>query len=157
MDRIAKDNPGLRYATRMLPAFAGKPAVSFAGGEYLAINAASQHKAEAKKLVTFLTSAKQALEFAKALPGGTTPADLSVANDPFLQSPARKVFTEQLRSSKMTPVHPKWLEIEKVIEDEVSGALLGQKDAKKALDDAQSGVNLAAGGEPTTPEEPAGQ
>jgi|GEM_PF-149905 len=156
VDRIGKDNPSLRYAVRKLPSFPGKPSVSFAGGEYLAINAASTHKAEAKKLITFLTSAKQALEFAKALPGGTTPADLSVASDPFLQSPARKVFTEQLLSARMTPVHPKWLEMEKVIEDEVAGALLGQKDAKKALDDAQYGVSLAAGGESTTPEESAG-
>lgn len=146
VERIAKDSPKLRYGVAMLPKFAGKPAMSFAGGEYLAINESSKHKAEARKLVAFLTSAKQALEFAKALPGGTTPADLSVANDPFLQSPARKVFTEQLRSARMTPVHPKWLEIEEIIEDEVSAALLATKPAKQALDDAHARITTLLGG-----------
>lgn len=136
VDRIAKDNPKLKYGLTILPSFTGKAAVSFAGGEYLAINEASRHKAEAKALITFLTSPKQALEFAKSLPGGTTPADMSVANDSFLQSPARKVFTDQLRSARMTPVHPKWLEIEEIVEDEVSAALLGQKSAEQALNDA---------------------
>jgi multiple sugar transport system substrate-binding protein len=140
VDRIAKDNPGLRYGVAELPRFAGKKSVSFAGGEYLAINESSEHKAEAKKLITFLTSPKQALEFAKALPGGTTPADMSVASDPFLQSPGRKVFTEQLRSARMTPVHPKWLEMEGIIEEEVSAALLGEKTAQKALDDANARI-----------------
>ncbi|MEP7219428.1 MAG: sugar ABC transporter substrate-binding protein [Bacteroidota bacterium] len=146
VDRIAKDKPDLHYVLRTLPKFAGKNAVSFAGGEYLAINGASAHQQEAKKLIAFLTSPKQALEFAKALPGGTTPADLSLANDPFLQGPARKVFTEQLRSSRMTPMHPKWLEMEKAIEDAVAEALQGDKDAKAALDQAQYGITLAKGG-----------
>jgi ABC-type glycerol-3-phosphate transport system substrate-binding protein len=140
VDRIAKDSPGLRYGVAVLPSFAGKKSVSFAGGEYLAINNESKRKAEAKKLIVFLTSPKEALEFAKALPGGTTPADMSVANDPFLQSAGRKVFTEQLHSAKMTPVHPKWLEIEGIIEEEVSAALLGNKTAQQALDAANTRV-----------------
>lgn len=146
VDRIARDNPSLKYGVALLPTFAGHPGVSFAGGEYLAINEASGRKEEAKKLVTFLTKPGQALEFAKALPGGTTPADMSVADDPFLQSPARRVFTEQLRSARMTPVHPKWLEIEEVIEDEVAAALLGQKTSEQALESAQVRVAQITGG-----------
>jgi ABC-type glycerol-3-phosphate transport system substrate-binding protein len=154
VDRIAKDNPKLRYGVAPLPKFAGKNAVSFAGGEYLAINADAKNKGEAKKLITFLTSPAQALEFAKALPGGTTPADMSVAGDPFLQSPGRKVFTEQLRSAKMTPVHPKWLELEEIIEDEVAGALLGQKSSQQALDAANVRIaGIAGGGTATAPAE----
>ena len=154
VDRIAKDNPKLHYGVAPLPKFAGKNAVSFAGGEYLAINADAKNKAEAKKLITFLTSPKQALEFAKELPGGTTPADMSVAGDPFLQGPARKVFTEQLRFARMTPVHPKWLELEEIIEDEVAGALLGQKSAQQALDAANARMaQIAGGGAAATGEE----
>jgi ABC-type glycerol-3-phosphate transport system substrate-binding protein len=153
VERIAKDNPKLHYGVALLPAFAGKKAVSFAGGEYLAINEASSHKAEARKLIAFLTSAKQALEFAKALPGGTTPADLSVAGDAFLQSPARRVFTEQLRSARMTPVHPKWLEIEEIIEDEVGTALLAGKTSQQALNDAQYRIGQLLNGGAATPGE----
>jgi len=137
VEKLARENPALRYRITMLPGFAGTQAVSFAGGEYLAICEDSRQKAAAKQLVTFLSSPQQALEFAKALPGGTTPADLTAASDPFLQSPTRRVLTQQLRRARMTPVHPKWLEIEEIVEYEVGAAILGEKDARSALDAAQ--------------------
>lgn len=137
VDRIGKDNPSLKYKVIQMPGFPDKPAMSFAGGEYLAISKASKNQAAAKKLITFLTSPAQALAFGKELPGGFAPADLSVANDPFLQTGWQGVFTNQLSSARMTPVHPKWLEIEEILEHEVSEALLGQKDASQALNDAQ--------------------
>lgn len=140
VDRIAKDNPTLHYGISVLPTFAGGSRVSFAGGEYLAINGGSENKEAARKLVEFLSSPEQALAFCKALPGGMTPADLSAENDPFLQSPIRRVFTEQLKTARMTPVHPRWLDIEQVIEDEVSQALLGKKSAQQALDEAQAHI-----------------
>lgn len=137
VDKIRKENPGLHYAVAPLPGFAGKPSVSFAGGEYLAISAASEQKELARALVDFLVSGPQALAFCKALPGLFAPADASVANDPYLLSPERKVFSAQLSSAKMTPVHPKWLDVEAVIEEEVSQALLGKKEAAQALVDAE--------------------
>ncbi len=137
-----------------LPAFRGKAPVSFAGGEYLAISEGSENKELARELVNFLTSGPQALAFSKALPGLFAPADESVANDPFLMSAGRKVFSTQLSSARMTPVHPKWLDIEEVIEEEVSQALLGRKEPAVALADAQkrlevllsAGMGEASGG-----------
>lgn len=136
-DRIAKDNPSLDYAVMMMPGFADKRPMSFAGGEYLAISTGSKNKEAAKKLIAFLTSPQQALAFGKELPGVYAPADLSVANDPVLQTGWQSVFTRQLADARMTPVHPKWLEIEEIIEEEVSEALLGRKEAAQALNDAQ--------------------
>ena len=43
----------------------------------------------------------------------------------------------------MTPVHPKWLDIEALIENAVSEALYGNKTPKQALDDAQFLTNQA--------------
>jgi ABC-type glycerol-3-phosphate transport system substrate-binding protein len=140
VDRIAKDNPKLNYGIAVMPKFAGGAPVSFAGGEYLAIDGASENKDAAKKLVAFLSSPEEALAFCKALPGGMTPADLSTENDQFLQGPVRRVFTAQLKTARMTPVHPRWLDIEETIEDEVSQALLGKKSAQQALDAAQSRI-----------------
>lgn len=152
-DRIARENPSLRYKTVSLPGFAGHAGVSFAGGEYLAINEKSAHRTEALRFIQFLTDPKQALEFAKALPGGTTPSDRSTMSDPFLQSGVRAAFTRQLEHAKMTPVHPKWLEIEAIIEHEVTAALLAEKDARTALDGAQAQiVALLAGDAGTDPE-----
>jgi len=137
VDKIRKDNPSLAYGVALLPTFPGGRSISFGGGEYLAINNASEQKDRARKLVAFLTSPSQALEFGKALPGGMTPADLADASDPFLQGPTRKVFTEQMRSARMTPVHPRWLDMEEIIESEVSEAMLGNKEPQQALNDAQ--------------------
>ena len=140
VEKIKKDNPKLQFGVSVLPSLKeGSPGVSFAGGEYLAINAKSNEQVKAKKLIDFLTSGKNALAFGKALPGGMTPAELSVS-DPFLTTGTRAVFTEQLKNSKMTPVHPKWLDIEEIIEDEVSECLLAQKESKQALDDAQTRI-----------------
>jgi multiple sugar transport system substrate-binding protein len=142
VDRLRKDNPSLKYAVTTMPSFEGRAPKSFAGGEYLAINDASRHKDAAKKLALFLTSAEQALAFCKDLPGGGTPADRSVASDPFLQSPTRSVFTRQLAMARMTPPNPHWLDIEEVIENEVSHALLGKKTAEQALNDAQARIGV---------------
>ncbi|MCC7437260.1 MAG: sugar ABC transporter substrate-binding protein [Armatimonadetes bacterium] len=155
-DRIRKDNPGLRFGLQTMPGFAGHQAVSFGGGEYLAINNASKQKEAAKKLVVFLTSAKQSLEFCKALPGGMTPADLSVAGDPFLQSEVRKHFTAQMKAARFTPVHPKWLDIEAIVEEEVSQAILGNKEAAQALNDAQYRLTQLTTGEAANAAETAG-
>ena len=137
VDRIAKDSPDLNFAVTQLPGFGDKPGIAFAGGEYLAISTYSEHKEAAWKLIKFLTSPEQALAFGKELPGGFTPADLSVADNPALQEGWRKVFTAQAVHARMTPVHPKWLEIEEILEDEVTNAILGQKEAEEALKDAQ--------------------
>lgn len=151
-DRIAKDNPSLPYQVLLMPGFGDKKAISFAGGEYLAISKGSKHQEAAKKLITFLTSPEQALAFGKELPGGYAPADLSAANDPFLQTGWQAVFTRQLSGARMTPVHPKWLEIEEILEEEISEALLGRKEAAQALNDAQYRIAGLMKGDGTTNE-----
>jgi multiple sugar transport system substrate-binding protein len=140
VDRLRKDNPALSFSVITLPSFDGRTPMSFAGGQFLSINEASERKQEAKKLALFLSSPEQALAFCKDLPGGSTPADRSVASDPFLQGPVRGVFTKQLTMARMTPVHPKWLDIEGVIENEVAQALLNKKTAEQALNDAQARI-----------------
>jgi ABC-type glycerol-3-phosphate transport system substrate-binding protein len=140
VDRLRKDNPGLSFAVTTLPKFGDRAPMSFAGGQFLAISEASERKEQAKALAVFLASPEQALAFCKDLPGGSTPADRSVQSDPFLQGPVRGVFTRQLSMARMTPVHPKWLDIEGVIENEVVQALLGKKTSQQALNDAQARI-----------------
>jgi ABC-type glycerol-3-phosphate transport system substrate-binding protein len=149
-DRIGKDNPGLRYGMAPLPTFPGGTSVSFLGGEYLAINEDSEHKEAAAKLIAFLISNEQVAKFCKDL-GGNAPADRSAASDPFQQSPLRIAYTRQIATSRMTPVHPQWLDMQDIIEEEVSAALLGTKSEEEALNTAQNRIvallqNNAAGG-----------
>jgi maltose-binding protein MalE len=138
-DKIGKENPLLDYAVMPLPGSAsGKPGISFAGGEYLAVNAASSNKSLALNLVKFLTDAKHALSFCKQVTeAGFPAAKAGFADSYFVSHPIRSVFARQLQSARMTPVHPRWLEMEVVIENAVVEALYGRKDAAQALHDAQ--------------------
>jgi multiple sugar transport system substrate-binding protein len=138
-DRISKDNPALRYGMAPLPTFPGGKSVSFLGGEYLAINEDSEHKDAAAKLVAFLISNEQVVKFCKDL-GGYAPADRSTVIDPFQQSAMRKPYTTQIATSRMTPVHPQWLDMQTIIEEEVSAALLGTKSEEEALNAAQNRI-----------------
>lgn len=147
MGQITKENPDLDYVVMPLPSFGEKPAYSFGGGEFLAIDSKTKQKEGARKLVSFLTSPDQALAFCKGLNSGYIPADLSVENDPFLQEGPQKGFTDQMKNSRFTPIHPKWLDIERILEEEIAHAVLGDKDATQALGDAQVRVSeeLAGG------------
>ncbi len=110
----------------------GHPGVSFAGGEYLAVNSASEMKPAAKKLVEFLTRPDNELRLAKAF--NIFPADKKLQQDSFyLKRNQGNVFIEQLANARMTPVHPKWLEIEAILEDETAQALYKKKTPEEAM------------------------
>ncbi len=112
--------------------------ISFAGGEYLAINAASPVKELALQLVRFLTDGAVAARFCRTIPEAGFPAESAFIGDSLLlQIPYRRVFAQQLRSARMTPVHPRWLDIEAVFEDAVVRALYGELTAEQALKEAQ--------------------
>lgn len=137
MKKIADGNPSLKYSVALIPGMQ-LPSMSFAGGEYLAVNAKTKKKELAEKLVHFLTDGKNALEFCKSIPEAGFPANKSTINDTYFKSVKnRDVFANQLQNARMTPVHPRWLDIEAVLENAVTASLLGEKSAELALADAQ--------------------
>lgn len=141
LSKLQKADSTIDYGVMMIPPFAGKHSSSFAGGEYLAINAKTGNPALAKEFARFMTDGKNAIEFCKLVYDAGFPADKQYTNDPYFQSiPFRSVFAEQLAHAQMTPVHPKWLDIEKIIEDATVEALLGKRTAQEALDNAQHAV-----------------
>ncbi|HET9136433.1 MAG TPA: extracellular solute-binding protein, partial [Candidatus Kapabacteria bacterium] len=110
----------------------GHPGISFAGGEYLSVNSASAMKPQAEKLVAFLSRPDIELRLAKAF--NIFPANSVLQKDSFyLTRNQGPVFIKQLENAKMTPVHPKWLEIEAILEDEVAQALYKKKTAEQAM------------------------
>ncbi|MFN9777138.1 MAG: extracellular solute-binding protein [Candidatus Kapaibacterium sp.] len=139
-DKIGKENPLLDYTVMPLPsAKPGMPGISFAGGEYLAVSEASEQKKLALALITFLTDAKNALAFCKQVTEAGFPAATEGFNDSYFAShPIRHVFAAQLQHARMTPVHPRWLEMETVIENAVVEALYGRKEPAAALGEAQA-------------------
>lgn len=117
----------------------GHPGVSFAGGEYLSVNSHSKMKVQAKKLIAFLSRADNELRLSKAF--NIFPATSTLQQDSFyLKRNQGGVFIEQLAKARMTPNHPKWLEIEAILEDEVAQALYKKKTAADAMMSADTRV-----------------
>jgi multiple sugar transport system substrate-binding protein len=128
-----------KWHTEPFPGNHGKPGVSFAGGEYLAINAKSPNLKEAQTFVKFITRPDNELQFAEAV--NMFPADTAGQHDSFyLKRREGSVFTAQLQHSRMTPVVPQWLAVEAILDDEVSRVLYHMKTATKAMEGAQRRV-----------------
>lgn len=122
-----------------IPNFSQK-GVSFAGGEYLSISKKSENQELAMKLATFLTDGKNSVEFCRAIPEAGFPADKEYYSADFYDSEYKAVFAKQLTSSKMTPMHPKWLEIEEMFEGAVEQVLYNKMTSQEAMKDLQSKV-----------------
>ncbi|HRP01162.1 MAG TPA: extracellular solute-binding protein [Candidatus Kapabacteria bacterium] len=141
IEKIKNENPNLSYHVTPIPNSTDKNGVSFAGGEYLAISAKSTNKQLAKDFAKYMTDGINSIEFCKRIVEAGFPADKNYFNDEFYKSaPRRMVFAEQLKNAKMTPVHPKWLDIENIIEEATVEVLYGKKNATVALNDAQNSI-----------------
>lgn len=136
MKKISEGNPNLEYSVALIPGM-GSSSMSFAGGEYIAINKSSKKQELAKKLLAFLTKDDNVISFCKSIPEAGFPSSKTIASLNFESVPHKDVFAKQLSLAKMTPVHPNWLEIEAILENAVTSALLGEKSAALALSDAQ--------------------
>jgi multiple sugar transport system substrate-binding protein len=117
--------------------------ISFAGGEYLAVASKTRNSQRSRDLVEYLTSALTALEMCKGVPEAGFPADRTTYQDASLLSDGMKsVFAGQLEHARMTPVHPRWLDIESILEDALIKVLLGEAEVDSALKEAQDEVDL---------------
>lgn len=138
IDKLKAENSKVRYGMALMPGMKGYPGISFAGGEYLAVSARSAKKEGAAALIKFLTDGKNSIKFCKKVMEAGFPADKNYINDSYFKSsPEKSLFAEQLKHSKMTPVHPLWLEMEAIIEESVTQALYGRMEPRGALINAQ--------------------
>ena len=138
--------PSLRVTPVLQPAYGTAPGVSFAGGEYLAVSASTGNTQMARELVQFLIDGTNAVRFCKAVPEAGFPADSAFVRDPSLMNdPMKKVFSQQLASARMTPVHPRWLDLEEILEDAVERVLLGEADPTESLARAQADAEALLG------------
>ncbi len=143
LEKIKNENPTLNFEVQTVPGVNDSLGISFAGGEYLAISKSSPNRELALKFIKYMTSGENAIKFSSKIIEAGFPADINYYNDEFYQSqPNRLVFANQLNHALMTPVHPKWLDIEAIIEEAAVEALYGKKTPKVALDDAQAKLFL---------------
>lgn len=93
------------------------------------------------KLIQFLTGGKQTMRLCRLSITAGIPADLEGQKDAFFQSISGfDVFIDQLAQSRLSAVHPKWLDIEYVFELAVSQSVYGVKTPSEALQEAQQTV-----------------
>lgn len=135
LEKIERENPSLSFTVLPIPGAEGNSVgISFAGGEYWAIVQTSSNKELARAFVAFMSACQQATHFCHQIPEAGFPAqrhcfsDTMIANNTF-----KRVFAAQLQHARMTPVHPRWLDIERILESAVVDVLYGRRDARSAL------------------------
>lgn len=143
LNMIKKENPNLKYKLIKFPKTKFSDGYSFAGGEYMAVSKSSSNKEKAKLFVKWLCNGKITIEFCKKVPEGGFPADKKYFdNEYFKSNPEKMVFVEQLKYSKMTPVHPKWLEIQDILEETFERVLYDYNSPKEAIELAKKKMKV---------------
>lgn len=122
------------YFVTAMPSPGGrKPGVSFAGGEYLVVNAATKNAELAMEFIRFLVQPPNDAAFAEAT-GSFTPVNKFTTTSYDAETrPIAEAFQQQLRNSRSTPVHPNWVSLEEVIERGIEQALYKKKSPDEAL------------------------
>ncbi|MFH2054441.1 MAG: extracellular solute-binding protein [bacterium] len=132
--KISHAESGLNYCVALVPGpDIDTPGLSFAGGEYLVVNAATDGPEECVDLLRFLVQPEQdawfcavANSFTAANRNAVVPVDTS-------REDIAAVFREQLLLSRPSPTHPKWVYLEEAIEQGVEQALYGERTPASAL------------------------
>lgn len=125
-----------------IPSFNGKKGISFAGGEYLSINNKSENKELSEKLIKYLTDGANTIKFCKKVNEAGFPADNEFYKDNYFNEQKYKgVFSMQLKNAKMTPVHPKWLDIQDVIENLTENIIYNDVEINEELRKSSEKIN----------------
>ncbi|MCX8051466.1 MAG: extracellular solute-binding protein [Chlorobi bacterium] len=135
IEKIEHENPSLPFRAVVLPGRErATPGISFAGGEYWAIARATSNSELARAFIEFMTDRPQVVRLCSQIAEAGFPARRDCFADTSLtRHPAKRVFAEQLRWARMTPVHPRWLDIERILEAAVVDVLYGRSDARTSL------------------------
>jgi len=130
------------WTTAPLPAIdeADYPGVSTAGGSSFVIFHASTHKDDAFRLIEYLASVTQQVEFYRLI--GDLPARIAAWDDPELTGePRLRAFRAQLQHVQPMPRLPEWERIAWAIAEAAERAILGQQTIDQSLDQLQTEVD----------------
>ena len=131
------------WAPAVIPHFEGKPSAPLFITDTIVMFNSSKSKAEAGKFLDFFYQDEWRLQFDKLT--GFPPVTKSLGDDPHFQNPVAQVMVKSMEGSKPWPLIAEWPECTEVIWNAVSLTLLGEKDAKTALDDAAAEIDALRG------------
>lgn len=136
LKRIELENRRINLVSTLIPGLK-YPGTSFLGGEFLAINEASEHKEAAMKFIDFITSPENQVRFCKAN-RSANPSSITAQEDPYFTSNDHlQTFIKQILSTKHPPVDPDWVYIENIVESAVEDALFGSGLVAEPLREAR--------------------
>ncbi len=122
LKRIELENRNLNLVSTVMPGNV-LPGRSFMGGEFLAVNAASEHTEEARRFVSYITSPENQVKFCKAN-RSANPSSIEAQQDEYFKSNTHlQTFIKQIRLAEHPPVDPDWIYIQQAIEEAVEQAL----------------------------------
>ncbi len=142
--------PDLHFSVALMPRPSAErgTSASFAGAEVLGIFRTAKNKEDAQRLARFLVRPENTMPLFLAT-GNAFPAATSAQADAYFAShPLDRIFLTQIRTAVAPPLHPRWVEIEEIVNAELEEAIYGAKTPEAALDDANRRIAAALTREP---------
>jgi multiple sugar transport system substrate-binding protein len=148
--RLSEQAPGLSYTVTLMPrpAAGSGTHASFAGAEVLGIFRGSRNRELALRLARFLVQPENTMPVFIATGNAFPAATASAADSYFVTHPRDRVFLDQLRTAVGPPLHPRWVEIEEIVNGELEEAIYGRKTADAALRSADTRINAILSSRP---------
>ncbi|MBC7333198.1 MAG: extracellular solute-binding protein [Actinobacteria bacterium] len=134
---LKSDYPEFEVNFTLVPKGPDGTTSSVVGGQNVVIFEGSQHKDEAIEWAKFLLSEEAQLTIGET---GAIPTLTTVQGNERLPE-YYDVFMEQLKTAKARLPHPKWSEIDNVLNNAFQYMLRGEKTVQQALDDAAEEIN----------------
>lgn len=134
---LSSPNSGVRSKFSIAPlpvGEVGQTGGATLGGWQLAISTHTGHPKEAFKLIAFLTCTDQ--QIYKAIKAGQNPTRKSCYNNESVitVNPSMKYLFDIVLEARARPIHPRYNEISKIIQEEVHSALKGELSPGMATD-----------------------
>jgi multiple sugar transport system substrate-binding protein len=121
---------------------------SFAGAEVLGIFRGSKRQAAALELARFLVQPENTMPVYVAT-GNAFPAAMAAGQDTYFdRHPQESRFLDQLPTAVGPPLHPKWVEIEEIVNGELEEAIYGRKTPEAALQSADARIDAVLAAKP---------
>ena len=139
LKRIELEQRNINLVSTLFPGLKF-PGRSFQGGEFLAVNAASDQAEAAVKLIDFITSPEAQVRFCKANRSANPSSKQAQQDDYFQTNLHLQTFIKQMSMVKHPPVDPDWVYIENAIEEAVEEALFGSGLPAEALRQARQKI-----------------
>lgn len=116
VDTLKADYPELNFKTAVIPGD-GSMGVTTANGWCVAMAANSNHKEEAARFLSYITTPENQARLTDSFPASRTAMEYEQFSSEYL-----KPFAEQLNNSRPEPAYSRWAEMEPVIYSYMQGA-----------------------------------